>query len=130
MSETITVSDALEDGVGRLDSITKELYRANEDEEKAEEVWEQKLDEVAEDLENEARDEGRKTMPSEARVLSTARRRFRNEYHAWRRAKRRRERAEKMSANRRAQVSALQTMFNNLGAEAQVQDYLSQRDGS
>jgi hypothetical protein len=127
VSDTITVSDALERAAGKLDLVTKELYRSTAELEQAEEAWEEKWDEVAEDLEEEWREKGRKSAPSKDAILSRTRKLYRKEYHRMRRAKRELERAQTISQNRRQQTSAYQTMFNNLGAEAQVQDYLSQR---
>jgi hypothetical protein len=128
VTETITVAVAIERVAGKLDGASKELYHAYTLVEEAEEVWEEKWDEVAEDLKDDLRNAGSSRDPSEHSILSAARRKYRDEYHAWRRAKRAVERAEKVSSNRRAQLSAYQTLFKNFGAEAGVQDYLSQRE--
>lgn len=128
MTETITVAWALERSALKLDAVTRELYDATDAQEKAEEVWDEKYDELAEELTQELRDAESTRDPAEHAVTSAARRRYRQEYHDLRRAERRMKRAQTMSSNRRTQTSAYQTMFNNMGAEAEVQDYLSQRD--
>jgi hypothetical protein len=127
MSDSITVSEALERATGKLDLTTKELYLAQKAVETAEEAWEVVFDSVAESLEDEYREKGRKAAPSENAITMATRRSNRELYVAMKRAKRRVERAQEASKNRRQQASSYQTMMNNLGAEAMVQDYLAQR---
>lgn len=126
-ADTITVSEAIETVAERLDAVSKELHNAYTELEEAEEAWEEHLDNAAEDLATEKLEAGSRREPSEHAILTEARRRHRPEYHRWRRAKREVERAIEVSRNRRAQLSAYQTMFKNFGAEAEVQDYVSQR---
>jgi hypothetical protein len=125
--EVITVAKALELVAERLDAVSRDLHTAYTALESAEEKWEEHWDNAAEDLQEELREGGSTRSPSEHAILSRARKDHREDYHAWRRAKRSVERAEKVSSNRRAQLSAYQTLFKNFGAEAEVQDYVSQR---
>lgn len=129
MPESITVVEALERTTIRLDKATEELYYAEQQEEASEEAWDTVYDAVAETLEDEYKAAGRKTSPSKDTITSVARREHRVVYQQWRKAKRRSEKAQVASSNRRQQASAYQTLMNNLGTEARVQDYLSQRDG-
>lgn len=127
MSETITVSDALERAAGKLDLATKEMYLAQKAHEAFTEAWETVYDTVAESLEAEYKDAGRKAVPSENAITMATRRDNRELWVKMNRAKRAVDRAQTASQNRRQQASSYQTMMNNLGAEAMVQDYLAQR---
>lgn len=127
MADAITVSEALERATGKLDLATKEMYRAEKALEAATEAWEVVYDATAEALEAEYKDAGRKSVPSENAITMAARRSNRELWVMMTRAKRQVGAAQVASQNRRQQASSYQTMMNNLGAEAMVQDYLAQR---
>lgn len=127
MAETITVLEALEIVSERLQLATEEVFYASQAYDRAEETWLTEFDKVAAVVEQEYADKGRKTSPSEHVLERRTRGQHPTLFYDWRRAKRRAEKSQIASANRRQQVSAFQTMLNNLGAEAKVQPSLVQR---
>lgn len=127
MAETITVLEALEIVSERLQLATEEVFYASQAYNEAEEKWLTEFDKVAVTLDEEYAEKGRKTSPSEHVIERRTRGEHPALFYDWKRAKRRAEKSQIASANRRQQVSAFQTMLNNLGSEAKVQPSLVQR---
>jgi hypothetical protein len=128
MTETITIVEALEREVVKLASAEVAEYQASEALQAAEGPWDEVWDATAAALRDELREAGLKREPSEHAILSAARRADPKAYREFRAAKYMLDRARRVASRRSELISAFQTMAKHLGAEADVQDYLSQRD--
>src|SRR5688500_10447710 len=93
--------DNLETATANLSRASGEVHRANEALNEAEAEWLEHYDNVAKALEEEYREQGRKSAPSENAITSAARREQRALYTRWAEAKRAVKRAEVISGNRR-----------------------------
>lgn len=129
MSDAITYLESLEDTTGKLSEASRHLHEAADELDKAEKEWDEARDAVFEDLKDEMANADRKGDPAEHVVTSTARRLHRDKYIAWRQAKRQVETYERVSSNRRAELSGWQSLLKSEHAEAGVQDHFNQREG-
>jgi len=127
VTDPVTVQDNLELATAELDACSKALTDAVTSLDEAEDSWLKLFDETAQALKEEMVEEGRKGDPAEHVVTSVARRKDRLVYKRWRDARRQVDLLEKVSANRRSQLSGYQSQLKALDSEAGVQDHLGQR---
>lgn len=128
--EVLTPLDLIHVDAAALDTIAKSLKTATGRLDDAEDAWEKVYDQVAEDLQTEMTEAGRKGSPAEHLIVSMTRRQHRTVWVEYRRAKRDLERLEKQLQAKRASMSGRQSELRALGAEVDAQDYVMQRGGA
>lgn len=118
MTNPIQVEENLGTVTEQLDTLSKDLATAHDLLNDAEAAWEEVYDTVAESLKEQMVEEGRKGDPAEHVIVTATRREHRTAYQNYRRAKRAVEKLERISQNRRAQLSGYQSQLKTLNAEA------------
>lgn len=118
MSDPVTVMDALGEGAGELDRLSKDMDSAVDKLNQAEMVWDNAYDEFIEEL---VEDTAKKRLPGEDVRVSLCRRARPENRLAWkslREARRNVEKLEKQITAKRAVLSARQSELGALRDEA------------
>lgn len=109
MSDPVALLLAIDADAARLDELEKLAGVTADAMERAEYIWLEVRDVIAEALKDEMVSEGRKGDPAEHTVLTAARMAHRVEFTNWRRAKRALETIDRQMAAKRAAMSGRQS---------------------
>lgn len=122
MPDAAEVLDMIHTDALFLDALSKAIYEATDEYDKADGAWTEHLDQITADLEEEFAQAGRKSVP-EHTALSAARRANRVLWTDYKTAKRRLDRLEKQLAAKRAALSGRQSEMTALRDEMKALQY-------